>query len=138
MRAATVIVGAAAFSSCLIALAFLLSGNSSSSEQGAQRGRSPARQQAAETAGSSDSGEAETPSAGGLTQCGRGAASISVEGVSCTVGEEIHRTYQNGSHGTLAATDPETGESVTVKCAGTAPVICAGAGGVNVYFAPEG
>jgi hypothetical protein len=136
MRAATVIVGATAFSSCLIALAFLLSGNGSSG-QGAQPARSQARQQAPQAGGSGGSGEVET-AAGGLQQCGSGEASISVEGVSCTVGEEIHRTYLHGSHGTLAATDPDTGESITVKCGGTAPVICTGAGGVNVYFAPEG
>lgn len=138
MRAATVIVGATAFSSCLIALAFLLSGNSGSSEQEAQSAQSPPQHHAAATGSSDTSVEAETAPVGALRQCGSGEASVSVEGVSCAVGEEIHRAYQNGSRETLAANDPETGKSITVKCTGTAPVICTGAGGVNVYFAPEG
>jgi hypothetical protein len=137
MRAATVIVGATAFSSCLIALALLLSASGGSSEQDTQTARSSTRQ-AVETGGSGGSVEAKTVPKGVLKQCGSREPSISVEGVSCVVGEEVHRTYQNQSRGTFAATDPETGKNITVKCRGTAPVICSGADGVSIYFAPEG
>lgn len=134
MRAATAIVGATAVSSCLIALAFLLSGNGGSSHE-AKSAPSPAPHQAAEAPSADTTAEAGMASVGELRPCGSGEASISVEGTSCGFGEEIHQAYQGGSRGALTATDPETGETITVTCAGTAPVICTGKGGVSVYFA---
>lgn len=134
MRAATAIVGATAISSCLIALAFLLSGDSGSSHE-AKSTRSPAPRQGTEAPSTDTTAEAGTVPAGELRQCGSGEASISVEGTSCGFGENIQRAYQEGSRGALTETDPETGKTITVTCTGTAPVICTGEGGVNIYFA---
>jgi hypothetical protein len=133
MRAATAIVGAIAVSSCLIALAFLLSGNSGSSH-GTKSTRSPAPRQATEAPSANTTVEAGTAPAGELRQCGSGEASISVEGTSCGLGEKIQQAYQGGSREAITGADPETGQTITVTCGGTAPVICTGEGGVSIYF----
>lgn len=133
MRAATAIVGATAVSSCLIALAFLLSSNGGSSKS--EKPAPSAAPRTTEATSSQTPSEAGRALAGELRQCGSGEASISVEGTSCEFGEEIQQAYKSGSSETLAATDPESGETITVTCTGTAPVICTGAGGVSVYFA---
>jgi hypothetical protein len=125
MRAATVIVGAVAFSSCLVALAFLLSGGDSGSPSRASAGAEPDRPHHAQVR------------AGELTECNsNGGAPFSVEGVSCLVGEGVQQAYNEGFHDKLEGEDPETGETIVVTCAGTAPVICSGKGGVKIYFAP--
>jgi hypothetical protein len=122
MRAATVIVGAIAFSSCLIALAFLFSGHDS--------GASPKA-----SAGTSRIQDAQVRS-GELVQCNREGAAFSVEGVTCRVGAGVEQAYSEGFRGTLEGKDPESGETIRVTCTGTAPVICSGKGGIKIYFAP--
>jgi hypothetical protein len=126
MRAATIIAGATAFSSCLIALAFILSGSDSGGSPQASGGAGPSRPPHAQVR------------PGELTECsGKGGASFSVEGVSCRVGEGVQQAYSEGFHATLEGKDPETGETIVVTCAGTAPVICSGKGGIKIYFPPS-
>ncbi|MGN6274761.1 MAG: hypothetical protein ACTHNP_02375 [Solirubrobacterales bacterium] len=125
MRAATVIVGALAFSSCLVALAFLLSGSNSGSSPRASAGAKSGRSHYAQVR------------ANELTECNsNGGTPFSVEGVSCQVGEGVQRAYNKGFHDKLEGKDPKTGETIVVTCAGTAPVICRGEDGIKIYFAP--
>ncbi len=122
MRAATAIVGAIAFSSCLIALAFLLSGSDSSAPLSPSAGGPP---------------QHDPVPTGELTQCSAaGGIQFSVEGVSCRVGRGVQQAFAGGLRGRLVGKDPQTGEPVVVNCSGTAPAICSGKGGVKVYLAP--
>lgn len=124
MRAATVIVGATAVSSCLIALAFLLSGNSQSSPQG---GGQASEQEARSTAQT-----AATP-ATRVTNCSK---EFTVRGVSCEVGASLLSEYQPGSEEAVVVMDAEKEESLTFSCVGTAPTICTDEDGASVYLAP--
>jgi hypothetical protein len=134
MRAATAIVGAIAVASVLIALAFILSGGSGSDKSvvtrtvivKAQIGAAQPREEAS-------SPEAEAPSYGG-TQKPCAGGQLTVENVSCEVGEQIHEDYEEGGHGGLLAEDREAGETITMSCRGSAPVECSGPGGAKVYF----
>jgi hypothetical protein len=130
MRAATVIVGAIAVSSCLIALALVLtkdSGNSTrtSARPSAQKERAQAN---------SDNAEATPSPTSGPVQCN---VEVTVEGASCFLGKNVLVAYEDGGGGaSVTATDPESGEEVSFECSGTAPTICASRNGITVYLAP--
>jgi hypothetical protein len=131
MRAATVIVGAIAVSSCLVALALVLTSGGDSSSTAATSspaGRAP---------GPSTNGGAAAPTArqpSGPIQCN---VEVTVEGASCLLGKSVLASFREGglAAGTLTAADPQTGEEATFECAGEAPTICT-SGGVTVYLAP--
>jgi hypothetical protein len=130
MRAATVIVGAIAVSSCLIALALVLtSGNDNATNSSA---RQPTRGQATKA---KEAGRAATSSApaSGPVQCN---VEVTVEGGSCFLGKNVLAAYEESGSATLTALDPESGEEVSFECSGTAPTICTSRSGVSVYLAP--
>jgi hypothetical protein len=118
MRAATAIVGAIAISSLLIALAFVLSGGGHSDR----------------TVVTKTVTERVEPQVGGPTQCDGG--EVTVENVSCEVGEQVHRQYEEGGRGQFIAEDRTNKETITMSCEEAAPVTCSGPGGATVYFAP--
>ncbi len=133
MRAATVIVGAVAASSVLIALAFILPGGGTEDvtrtktvTERVETGKAKARE--------SPGREASAAPAGGPTECHGG--ELSVEHVSCAIGEEIHDQYEEGGRGKFIAIDEEAGETITMTCEVSSPVICTGPGEARVYFAP--
>jgi hypothetical protein len=129
MRAATVIVGAIAVSSCLIALSLVLtSGNGNTRPVARQANRMHARK----TEGSSNS---QTRPAGtsGPVQC---SVEVTVEGGSCFLGKNVLAVYKETGAATLTAVDPETGEEVSFRCTGTAPTVCTSSTGISVYLAP--
>lgn len=130
MRAATVIVGAIAVSSCLIALALIISAGGDSGDQvvadpGQGKG-SPQRTQAGER-------EETAPTVSTPTQCN---VEVTVEGASCFLGKSVLAAYKDGSRGQITAVDSESGEEITLACDGTAPVICSSESGATVYLAP--
>jgi hypothetical protein len=127
MRAATVIVGAIAVSSCLIALALVLTSGNGDSVESAHR--QPAREQTTTT----DTGAAGSAPASGPVQCN---VEVTVEGGSCFLGKNVLAAYEESGSANLTAVDPESGEEVGFECSGTAPTICGGANGVVVYLAP--
>lgn len=131
MRASTVIVGAIAAASILIALSLIASGGGSE--------RQVVTKKVIETVEASPRPTAEEltpPRSGGgggvagPTNCGGGA--IGVENVSCEIGEQIHEGYEEGGRGELFAQD--AGETITMSCSGAAPVECKGPGAARVYF----
>jgi hypothetical protein len=131
MRAATVIVGAIAVSSCLIALALVLTSGSSdtsnsSTPHAADQGKNakPLKTRGATTA---------SAPASGPVQCN---VEVTVEGGSCLLGKNVLAAYRESGGRRLTALDPETGEEVVFECSGTAPTVCAGRSGINVYLAP--
>jgi hypothetical protein len=135
MRAATVILGAIAAASILIALAFILSPGGS--------GRTVVKTVTVETQDKKESGEAEaTPQEeagggnaqyGGPKQCGGG--EYAVEGTSCAIGARIHEEYEGGHRGDLFARDVATGATLTFVCKDeTEPITCTGEEGGVVYF----
>jgi hypothetical protein len=136
MRAATVIVGAIAAASILIALAFILSPRGGSSASGTTtvvRKVVEASAPATEESSASEAGAREaTGGVGGPKPCG--GDEFSVEGTSCQVGAQIHEDYEGGRRGDLFAKD-ETGATLTFLCKDeTVPITCTGEEGGVVYF----
>jgi len=125
MRTATVIVGAIAAASILIALAFILTPDGDSSGSGTttvvRKVETPTKQEPP----TSETEEAPRQF-GGPTQCGK---ELSVENASCEVGEEVHTKYEGGTRGLLIVKDPESGEYLEFNCGEPTPVICKQAGG---------
>jgi hypothetical protein len=137
MRAATAIVGAIAVASILIALSFILSGGSSSPKVATRtvteivQAPSPKSETAGEQGATEPEGsEAETTHFGGPAQCNGG--EFTVENVSCEIGAQIRERHAEGESGSLLAQTPS--ETISMTCAGTAPVECKGPGGARVYF----
>lgn len=130
MRAATVIVGAIAVASCLIALALILSSGSNSDGKAATAPRQGAK--TPDQTRSSGGGES-SPTVSTLTQCN---VEVTVEGASCFLGKSVLAAYKEGSRGQITAVDSESGQEVTLACEGTAPVICSSEDGATVYLAP--
>ena len=127
MRAATVIVGAIAVSSCLIALALLLTKDSSISTRTSVR---PAAQEKG-AAANSERSEVSPPPAGPV-QCN---VEVTVEGASCFLGKNVLAAYENGGDGAeVTATDPESGKKVSFECEGSGPTICTSRSGITVYL----
>jgi hypothetical protein len=126
MRAATAIVGAVAAASILIALSLIVPGGGGSgttvvTKTVIEKVQSPSPR--------NGSGHFSGP-----TRCG---TELSVENVSCEIGEEIHADYVAGRRGNLFATDKETGETIALLCEGeTSPITCRGEGAAVVYFEP--
>ncbi len=133
MRAATVIVGAVAAASVLIALAFILSGSEGSTETARVRTVTERVEASKPNAGEPATREAGGAPAGGPTECSGG--EFTVENVSCSIGEEIHGQYEEGGRGALTAMR-EASETITMRCEISTPVICTGPGGARIYFAP--
>ncbi|MDX6654402.1 MAG: hypothetical protein QOH18_1112 [Solirubrobacterales bacterium] len=137
MRAATAIVGAIAVASILIALSFIVSGDSSSPEAATKtvteivQARPPTNEAAADEEGATEpeGGEATTHF-GGPAQCNGG--EFTVEDVSCEIGVQIRERHAEGESGSLLAQTPS--ETISMTCTGTAPVECKGPGGARVYF----
>jgi hypothetical protein len=130
MRAATVIVGAIAVSSCLIALALVLTSGNDSATTSSFRHRT--KDQATKTREAGD-GTAKTAPASGPVECN---VEVTVEGGSCFLGKTVLAAYEESGSATLTAVDPESGEEVSFECSGTAPTVCTSRTGVNVYLAP--
>ncbi len=139
MRAATVIVGAIAAASILIALALIFSGSSSAPKAATKTVteivRAPApKDGTAETGAEAVEAEPEESEAtthfGGPAQCNGG--EFTVENVSCEIGAQIRERHAEGESGSLLA--QTTSETITMTCTGTAPVECKGPGGARVYF----
>ena len=140
MRSATAIVGAIAISSCLIALALVLtSGNRGTHTVTMAAAPQPARVADKPTTGKpSASGTPTGSPVAGPVQC---SVEVTVEGVSCYLGKAVLAAFESGGSkpGTLTATDPQSGESVNFECAGAAPTECLDPGGEGrVYLAPSG
>lgn len=130
MRAATVIVGAIAISSCLIALALVLTKDSGISTKTSAH---PSAQKKSAEADSNGT-EASPSPASGLVQCN---VEVTVEGGSCFLGKNVLAAYEDsGGRASVAATDPESSEEVSFECEGTGPTICTSQSGVTVYLAP--
>jgi hypothetical protein len=133
MRAATVIVGAIAAASILIALAFILSPGDGSSTSGTttvvRTTVGAAKPAPEESVGAEGEGAARP---GGPKPCEGG--EYTVEETSCQVGSQIHEAYEGGRRGALVATD-ETGAALTFLCKDeTEPITCTGEDGGVVYF----
>jgi len=111
MRAATLIVGAIAAASILVALAFILTPGGS-------------------TGGGTTTVVRTTVEAprrsGGLEECGK---EFSVENTSCEVGEEVRSKFEDNHLGLLIVEDPDSGEYLEFNCGEPTPVICKQAGG---------
>jgi hypothetical protein len=132
VRAATVIVGAFAVSSCLIALALVLtSGNSNTTSSSA---RKPSRTDTAKAKAAGGIGSSSAPVSGPV-QCN---VEVTVEGGSCFLGKKVLAVYKETGSTSVTALDPESGEEVSFKCNGTAPTVCTSRNGVSVYLAPPG
>jgi hypothetical protein len=130
VRAATVIVGAIAVSSCLIALALVLtSGNRDAAHSSARR---PSQTSATKSSGTTSAGAGSTPVSGPV-QCN---VEVTVEGGSCFLGKNVLAAYEETGDATLTAEDPESGEKVSFECSGTAPTVCTSSTGISVYLAP--
>ncbi|MGN6202033.1 MAG: hypothetical protein ACTHNY_06470 [Solirubrobacterales bacterium] len=129
MRAATVIVGAIAVSSCLIALSLVLTSGSDSITSSA---RQPSRPDAAKPK-AGDTVRTSPAAASGPVQCN---VEVTVEGGSCFLGKNVLAAYDESGAATVTALDPQSGEEVSFDCAGTAPAICTSHSGVRVYLAP--
>lgn len=124
MRAATVIVGAIAAASILVAMAFILSPGGDSA------GGTTTIEKIIEAPEESHT-DAEAQ-AGGPTQCGK---EFSVEGTNCEIGSQIHEDYEDGHRGDLFAKDASTGATLTFFCKDEAePITCTGEEGEVVYF----
>lgn len=128
MRAATMIVGAIAAASIMIALAFILS------DGGANEGGTTTvlrRIVVAPGHAEGRSGDG-TAGIGGPRQCGGG---YTVENTSCQVGEQVHTEYETGHPGDIFVKDEETRATLTFVCKSeTAPITCTGEEGEVVYF----
>lgn len=129
MRAATVIVGAIAISSCLIALALVLTSGKGTTSTSSTR--PPAQEQntkhgAAETSG-------RPAAASGPIQCN---VEVTVEGASCFLGKNVLSAYEETGSASVTALDPESGEDVSFECNGAAPTVCTSRSGISVYLAP--
>jgi hypothetical protein len=118
MRAATVIVGAIAAASILVAMAFILSPG------GSTAGGTTTIEKIVEAP--EESGTNAAGQAGGPTRCGK---EFSVEDTSCEIGEAIHRSYDGGHRGLFTVKDPQTGEYLEFNCGEPTPVICTQSGG---------
>lgn len=130
MRAATVIVGAIAAASILIALSLIASGGGS--EQQVVTKKVIETVEASPRPTAEESTSRQSGGGGGVagpTNCG---GAIGVENVSCEIGEQIHEGYEEGGRGELFAQD--AGETITMSCSGAAPVECKGPGAARVYF----
>ncbi|MBS1862871.1 MAG: hypothetical protein JSS68_14300 [Actinobacteria bacterium] len=135
MRAATVIVGAIAAASILVALAFILSpggsgaGPTTTIERVVEAPEEPAKSEGG-AQGVARGGGAQY---GGPRQCGGG--DYTVEGTSCAIGAQIHDDYEGGHRGDLFAKDNETGATLTFFCKDeTEPITCTDEEGGVVYF----
>jgi hypothetical protein len=127
MRAATVIVGAIAVSSCLIALALVLTKDNGKPQE--TSARPPAQREKASSVPTGTS----SPPASGPVQCN---VEVTVEGGSCFLGKNVLAAFKETGSATLTAVDPESGEELEFECSGTAPTICGSANGIVVYLAP--
>jgi hypothetical protein len=130
MRAATVIVGAIAVSSCLIALALVLTSGNGNTTDSSVRQPSHARTTKAKATGGAATSSAP---ATGPVQC---SVEVTVEQGSCFLGKNVLAAYGETGSATVTALDPETGEEVRFRCSGTAPTVCTSSIGVSVYLAP--
>jgi hypothetical protein len=126
MRAATVIVGAIAASSCLIALALVLTSGSDNSNQARVQSKLSRRQ-----AAGSVTSEPAGPS--GPVECN---VEVTVEGGSCFLGKSLLAAYADKGGSSVTAVDSQSGEEVSFQCSGTAPTICESHNGITVYLAP--
>jgi hypothetical protein len=114
MRAATVIVGAIAAASILIALAFILSGGGSSKSV-----TTTVTEKIVEVPAETEGGG--VAQSAGPTKCDK---ELSVENVSCEVGEEVLSDYEGGQRGLFLPEDAATGEILEMNCGEPTPVIC--------------
>ena len=133
MRAATMIVGAIAAASILIALAFILSpggGSSAGTTTIVHRIVEAPEPAPEETSGGAEGGGGTQ--FGGPRPCDGG--EYTVEDTSCAIGAQIHEDYEGGRRGDLFAED-ETGAILTFFCKDdTVPITCTGEGGGVVYL----
>jgi hypothetical protein len=134
MRAATVIVGAVAVASILIAISLIVSGGGSDQNVVTKTVIEEVDQPAPEHTARESHGSEGTGQFGGPTPCGGGA--FTVENTSCGVGEQVHADYESGRRGDLFAKDSETGKTVTFLCEdNTEPITCTSEEtGAVVYF----
>jgi hypothetical protein len=133
LRAATVIVGAIAAASILIALAFVLSGGSDSKGDTVARTvtETVVAPEPKKQAPEGSAPESGTSQVGGPTPCTGG--ELTVEDVSCEIGAQIHAQFEEGGRGELLGQDAS--ETLTMTCdEGTTPITCTGPGGAKVYF----
>jgi hypothetical protein len=128
MRAATVIVGAIAAASFLVALAFIVSGGDSSKAV-----TTTVTERIVEAPKKSEGGEGGgIGQSAGPTKCDK---ELSVENVSCEVGEEVLSDYEGGHRGLFLPEDGTTGEILEMNCGEPTPVICkAVEGAATVIF----
>jgi hypothetical protein len=115
MRAATVIVGAIAAASILIALAFIVSGGGSSKAV-----TTTVTEKVVEVPEESK-GRGGVAQSAGPTKCDK---ELSVESVSCEVGEQVLSAYEEGQRGLFLPKDAATGEILELNCGEPTPVIC--------------
>jgi hypothetical protein len=114
MRAATAIVGAIAAASILIAIAFILSGGDSSKAV-----TTTVTEKIVEAPEETEGGG--VAQSAGPTKCDQ---ELSVENVSCEVGEQVLSDYEEGHRGLFFPTEAATGETLELNCGEPTPVIC--------------
>jgi hypothetical protein len=131
MRAATLILGAVAAASILIALAFILSGGDSS--KAVTKTVTENIVEAPEPAPAEEADEGQGAQFGGPTECGK---EVSVENTNCQLGEKVHDEYVGGHRGDFFPKDPESGVIIEFFCEDNSqPVTCVNeATGAVVYF----
>jgi hypothetical protein len=133
MRAATLILGAVAVASILIALAFIFSGGDSS--RAVTKTVTEKIIEAPEASPTEAVGQGGNQSAqfGGPTQCSK---ELSVENTNCKLGKLVHVEYLGGHRGDFFPTDPETGVVIEFFCEDNSqPVTCTNeATGAVIYF----
>jgi hypothetical protein len=133
MRAATAIVGAIAAASVLIALSLIVSGGSSGqtvvTKRVVETVEAPAVREETSEPGAAEENDAAR--FGGPAQCSN---DVSVENVSCEVGEQVHLDYEKGHRGDFFP--EEDGKTIEMICTGESPVECTDAEGAVVYFGP--
>jgi hypothetical protein len=133
MRAETLIVGAVAVASCLIATALVLSNRNSGSTEPVvvQRRQKPEQPSPARRARP----EVEAGFGGSPTACN---THVSVgPDTSCQFGLSVWSAYRSSGGGAeVSAHSPVTGRQYRMTCRGAAPTICTGGEGATVYLGP--
>jgi serine/threonine protein kinase len=135
-RTAAIIGGAVVIAAGLLAAAVVIAGKGDS---GSSTNTVPVSQTGSAHSGTGSTTpspkpqQPTTPAESELTQC---STDVSVgEVTSCPFGINVANAYRkSGGSGTVHAYSPVTGIEYTMRCAGTAPVICTGGKGASVYI----
>jgi hypothetical protein len=129
VRAATLIVGAIAVASCLIAAALVLSNRDSGPRRLVVHERPMAAEARIEERFQQ---EAEVAQSGTPTVCNDQVSAG--PNTSCGLGLNVWKAYRSTGGSEISAVSPVNGSTYRFHCAGTAPTICSGSRGATVYI----